>query len=134
MQKHIPTVLVVENQKSLLKVWDEVFKKEGLNVLTAPDGPSALNAAFRWRPDLLIVDLIMSLGLIKKLRENKWGQKVPVMFLSGWLDSESSEEAQTAAAEQSRDFYFHDNWNFDQIVDEVKNKLRLRDLDITSSG
>ena len=126
MQKHIPTVLVVENQKSLLKVWAEVFKREGLNVLTAPDEPSALNAALRWRPDLLVVDLVMPMNLIKKLRENKWGQKVPVMFLSGWFEIQ--------AGNSNKDSYFNDNWSFDQVVNEAKDRLKFTELDGLAAG
>src|SRR5579864_5112234 len=96
MSKYNPTILVVEDEKSLLKAWAELFTKEGLSVLTAPDGQSALSLALRWHPDLLVVDLVMpnsdGLTLVKKLRENKWGQKVPVMFLSGWLSSEPPRE------------------------------------------
>lgn len=122
MEKNVPTILVVEDEKSLLKVWAEIFRREGLNVLSASDEQSAINMALRWRPNLVLVDLVMSISLIKKLRENRWGQTVPVMFLSGWLDMEAIQERGTAASE-TRDSYFHDNWNFDQVVQEVKNKL-----------
>jgi DNA-binding response OmpR family regulator len=124
MNKSNPTILVVEDEKSLLKAWAEIFKREGFNVLTASDGSSALNLALRWRPDLLVVDLVMSLELIKKLRESKWGEKVPVMFLSGWLGTEISEH-EAEEKSQDQDHYFHDNWNFDQVVREVRNKLKF---------
>jgi DNA-binding response OmpR family regulator len=125
MNKQTPTILVVEDEKSLLKAWVEIFKREGLNVLTAPDGQSALNLALKHRPDLLVVDLVLSnsdgLTLIKKLKENKWGQRVPVMFLSGWLSSSFFPEVDNKNL--SKDSYLHDNWSFEQVVKEVKNKL-----------
>lgn len=130
MDNDTPTILVVEDEKSLLKAWAEIFKREGLHVLTAQNGQSALNLALRWHPDLLVVDLVMSnsdgLSLIKKLREDKWGESVPVMFLSGWLGSEPPEEQPPAQNNHSANSYLNDNWNFSQVVAQVKNKLKLR--------
>ena len=127
MNKHVSTILVVEDEKSLLKAWVEIFRREGFNVLTAQDSRSALSLVLKWHPDLLVVDLVLpnsdGLVLVKKLRENKWGQKVPVMFLSGWLGSELSTQDES----RELDSYFHDNWNFDQVVLEVKNKLKFAD-------
>jgi CheY-like chemotaxis protein len=128
MHKDNPIILVVEDEKSLLKAWAEIFRREGLNVLTASYGQSALNLALRWHPDLLVVDLVMAhsdcLTLIKKLRENKWGQNVPVMFLSGWLASEIYEDG-SAATFHHQDYYLDNNWSFSQVVGEVRNKLKL---------
>ncbi len=127
MQQHTPTVLVVEDEKSLLKAWAEIFRREGLNVLTAADGANALNLALRWHPDLLVVDLVMpnsdGLTLIKRLRENKWGQTVPVMFLSSWLGS-GLPDPKDSKEEPLRDFYLHEDWNFEQVVLEVREKLK----------
>ena len=128
MEKHIPTILVVEDEKSLLKAWAEIFKREGLHVLTAQNGENALGLALRWHPDLLVVHLVMSnsdgLVLIKKLREDKWGENVPVMFLSGWLGSDLPEEP-PAKNNSSANSYLNDNWNFSQVVQQVKNKLNI---------
>ena len=121
MNKHVPTILVVEDEKSLLKAWVEVFRKEGFDVLTASDEAGAFNSALRWQPDLLLVDLVMSVNLVKKLRETKWGQQVPVIFLSGWIGPDNSEKEDLAA----RDYYFHDHWDFEQIVSQVKDRIKL---------
>ena len=128
MSKHNPIILVVEDEHSLLKAWAEIFSREGLNVLMASDGKSALNLALKWHPDLLVVDLVMShsggLALIKKLRESKWGQDIPVMFLSGWLASDFPEEEYQKIS-TNKDYYLDNNWSFQQVVREVRNKLQL---------
>lgn len=135
MNKHDPTILIVEDEKSLLKAWAEIFKKQGLSVLTASDGQNALDLALRLHPDLLVVDLVISqsdsLTLIKKLRENKWGQNVPVMFLSGWLASElyGNKQSKVYAHE---DYYLDNGWSFEQVVKEVRNKLKLQQVNEAS--
>ncbi len=123
MEKHTPTILVIEDEKALLKAWAEIFTREGFNVLTTSDPTKAINLAFRWKPDLLLVDLILSeaenLNLTKQFRENKWGQNTPIMFLSGLASHESEPNKKHV-----QDSYLEDNWNFDQVVREVKIKLK----------
>ena len=130
MKTSSSTILVVEDEKSLLNAWAEIFRREGLNVLTAPDGKSALNLALRWRPDLVVVDLVLphsdGLALVKKLRENKWGQKIPVMYLSSRIGPEA--EKKPPSSLEPADSYLEENWSFEQVVREAKNKLSLAKL------
>lgn len=122
MEKHIPKVLVVEDEKSLLKAWIERFGRLGFKVLAAPDGVSAGEIALKDHPDLVVVDLVMpssdGLMLVKKLREDKWGNGVPVMFLNSWQDPEVL--AQEAG---SANFHFAYNWSLEQVVEKVKHRL-----------
>ena len=131
MSKKIPTVLVVEDEESLLKAWAEIFRKEGLDVLTALDAPSAFALAQKYYPDLLIVGLVMdssdTIALIKKLRGSIWGKKIPVMFLSG---SQSVDMVESTEANELplKSFYFHNNWNFSQVLEAVRKRLHYVNL------
>jgi hypothetical protein len=52
------------------------------------------------------------------------------MFLSGWLASEFSEEEYEKISTH-KDYYLDNNWSFQQVVQEVKNKLKLPQFDKT---
>lgn len=121
MNNHKAQILIVEDEKSLLKAWVDRFRKEGLNVITAKNGSEALSLALSLHPDLVLVDLVMpssdGLTLIKKLKEDKWGFRVPVMFLSGWSNPDQS------ADEAAKDDHMDNDWSLDQVVSRVKSKL-----------
>jgi response regulator RpfG family c-di-GMP phosphodiesterase len=123
MQRKQPNVLVVEDEQSLLIAWEEKFKRQGLNVLTATNGRSALKIAFENHPDLVVIDLVLGssegLKVLKTLRENKWGNRVPVVFLNSWQDPETF----NAETRYPLDDYFAYNWNLEQVVERVAQKL-----------
>ncbi len=53
------TILVVEDEPSLQETLANNLKKDGYRVETAGDGRSALEAARRLKPDLIILDLML---------------------------------------------------------------------------
>ncbi|MDR3643265.1 MAG: response regulator [Candidatus Doudnabacteria bacterium] len=136
MQKNLPTILVVEDEKSLLKAWVEAFRREGLNVLAANDADSALNLVLKFRPDLLLVDLVLSnadgFTLIKKIRENKHVESTPVMFLSGWIGSELEDHEEIDPPQEN--YYMDNHWSFEQVISDVRNKLKLSSFSPTANN
>lgn len=128
MQNREAKILVVEDEQSLLQAWAKKFEKQGLNVLTAANGESALEAAFKNHPDLVVIDLVMpsteGLMVIKKLREDKWGNRVPVMFLNSWRDPETFGEISGPVD------YLANNWSFQQVIERVVQKLEIMKLSV----
>jgi len=126
MQKKEAQILVIEDEKPLLKIWEGIFRKEGMDVLTASTGEDALKSAFKNHPDLVVIDLVMpsseGLTVIKKLREDKWGNKVPVVFLNGWRDPEAFTEISGPTD------YMNNNWSLKQVVEKVERKLEVMKL------
>ena len=129
MNYRVPTILVIEDEKSLLKAWVSKFESDGFEVLTAQDGVSAVDQALKKHPDMIVVDLVMpssdGLYVMKKLREDKWGNSVPVMFLSSWRDPENLDEKNSAKEE-----YFSGNWSLEQVVNKVEEKLEVMKLGV----
>jgi CheY-like chemotaxis protein len=52
-------ILVVDEDKSIIKVLRGYLEQSGYQVLTAADGETALHMLRRERPDLVILDLMM---------------------------------------------------------------------------
>lgn len=63
MSEHLdttsPVVLVVDDEAANLESVARIFQKEGLAVLTAPDGEKALELLRRNRVNVLVTDLQM---------------------------------------------------------------------------
>jgi DNA-binding response OmpR family regulator len=84
-----PTVLVVDDEPSILRSLKSVLSRESYSVVLAASGEEALRYAAEAKPDLVILDLalpgISGLEVCRSLRE--WF-KAPILILSV-RDSES---------------------------------------------
>ncbi len=83
------TILLVEDDESLLRILSLLMRERGYEVLAARDGEEALGLALRHLPeiDLLVSDLVMPKMLGKALADKLHQEKpeVQVLFFSGYL-------------------------------------------------
>ena len=65
-------ILVVDDERSILELVTAYLAKEGYEVLTAEDGPSGLKAARTFKPDLIVLDIMLpgidGIELLQQLR------------------------------------------------------------------
>ena len=65
-------ILVIDDEPSIVKLVTAYLKPEGYEVLTATDGPSGLKAARAFKPDLIILDIMLpgmdGIELLSRLR------------------------------------------------------------------
>ena len=54
-----PKILVVDDEPSIYKVVVSYLRKEGYEVYSAADGPGGLKAARTYRPDLIVLDIML---------------------------------------------------------------------------
>ena len=77
-------VLVVEDDRYIRELVAMELEHRGLEVLCAPDGPSGIEAAGRFRPDVVVLDVMLpgldGVGVLKRLRAG--GSRVPVVMLT----------------------------------------------------
>jgi len=82
----LPKVLVVDDEEDVLRFISDALKLEGIEVVTAFDGLSALDMAGSEKPDIIILDIMMPLmngyEVCQQLRSNPSTADIPVMFLS----------------------------------------------------
>lgn len=82
-------ILVVDDEKKILEVVRAYLEREGYTVFTAADGQSALEAADRGHPDLIILDLMLpdlsGEEVCQRLRQES---EVPILMLTAKSDEE----------------------------------------------
>ena len=87
------TILVVEDEKSLRDAVVDILRLKNLIPLEARNGKEGVEVAIGKHPDLILLDLIMpemdGMTALKKIREDVWGEKVPVIILTN-LSANSS--------------------------------------------
>ena len=81
-----PTVLVVEDDPTILALLEVNFEMEGFVVLTAEDGEAGFAVAKEAKPDVIVSDVMMpkmsGLELVKALRGHNGTKRIPVVLLS----------------------------------------------------
>lgn len=94
------TILVVDDDLKILKALELRLKAGGFRVLTAQDGVRALSLAGTHRPDLVIADIWMPVGvgfsLAYRLKETM--PEIPLVFLTASKQAGLKEMAQQVGA------------------------------------
>lgn len=88
------SLLIVDDERSNLKVLTHILGQE-YNIYTATNGKSAIEKAKEYKPDLILLDIIMpdmdGYKTISEMRTHNEIKNIPVIFISG-LDSDEDEE------------------------------------------
>jgi len=91
------TVLIIEDDQIILEMYRDKFQVGKFGVITAMNGEEGLEAATRYHPNLILLDIAMpkmdGMTMMKHLRADSWGQTVPVIILTNLnLDGKLLEE------------------------------------------
>ena len=86
MEKNKKKILIIEDEKLLLEMYQSRFEKEGYRVLTALSGKKGIALAQKEKPDLIILDILMpgidGYEVIKKLKKDSRTQKIIILVFS----------------------------------------------------
>ena len=89
-----PTVLIIEDDRSLAEVITYNFEREGYGILTASDGQDGLAQAQQKLPDVIILDLMLpvidGLEVCKRLRASETTSGIRILMLTA--KAEESDE------------------------------------------
>jgi len=95
-------ILVVDDEELILIALSELLKPKGYEVVTALNGPTALDILSRDRVDLIILDIIMpemsGLEVCRKIRAMENYQDVPIMMLTAKSADEDKQQGMEAGA------------------------------------
>jgi CheY-like chemotaxis protein len=118
-------ILIVEDVSFLQKAMKVILKDAGYDVIIASNGEDGLNKALKKHPDLILLDILMpkmdGMTMLKELRKDPWGKKAPVIILTNLNDKEKLIEA---TKEHVVDYYVKSDWEIDEIVKIVDDKLK----------
>ena len=123
---YVATILLIDDDRSLLDGLAMAFEDDGYDVLTAPDGARGWAAATDKSPDLLVSDVNMpgmdGFTLCRKLREA--GQTLPIVLLTA-RDNEIDE---ALGLELGADDYVSKPFSTRILLARVKALLRRQAL------
>jgi DNA-binding response OmpR family regulator len=79
-------ILVVDDEADILNLLDYTLSRAGFEVVTAADGPEALEKAKRSTPSLIVLDIMLpdmdGTDVLKRLKDNEATRQIPVIMLT----------------------------------------------------
>ena len=116
-------VLVVDDDKATRRVVADAFREEGdaFAVEEAADGRLALELLDAWRPDVVILDVVLpEMGGIDVLKEMRRRSNVPVILLTG----RRAEADRVVGLELGADDYVVKPFSVRELVARVRTVMR----------
>ncbi|MBI5669533.1 MAG: response regulator transcription factor [Chloroflexi bacterium] len=120
----IQRVLVVDDDKQIVRLVRSYLEQAGMSVLTAYDGESAMHAIRRERPDLIVLDLMLperdGWEITRWLRADERLADIPVLMLTARVEDSDK----IHGLELGADDYLTKPFNPLEVVARVKAILR----------
>jgi DNA-binding response OmpR family regulator len=123
---NIPTapILVVDDDAKIVRLVRTYLERDGFMVVTAADGPAALEAIEAHRPALVVLDLMLpeldGRAVIRAVRRDEEAARTPILVLS----ARSSTIDRIAGLEDGADDYLPKPFSPAELVLRVKSILR----------
>jgi DNA-binding response OmpR family regulator len=126
------TVLVAEDDPSILRGLEMNLELEGYDVLSARDGTTVLALAQEQQPDLIVLDIMMpkcdGFSVIRSLRSNN--VDTPVIVLS----ARSDEADKLLGLSLGADDYVTKPFSLPELLARIRNTILRRQRQKTPSG
>ncbi|NLH00093.1 MAG: response regulator transcription factor [Chloroflexi bacterium] len=119
-------VLIIEDDEGILRVLRRALTYEGYQVETALDGETGLKKAREWRPDLLILDLMLpgmdGLEVTQRLRTEG---NIPILMLT----AKDTITDRVLGLDAGADDYMTKPFELDELMARVRALLRRTQLE-----
>jgi two-component system, OmpR family, alkaline phosphatase synthesis response regulator PhoP len=117
-------ILIVDDEKDIVKLLDYNLKKEGFRTVLSYDGRDALALAQKEHPNLIILDLMLpevdGLEVCKNLKKNDLLSNIPVIMLT----AKSLETDKIIGLELGADDYITKPFSPRELLARIKAVLR----------
>jgi two-component system OmpR family response regulator len=115
-------LLVVDDEPNILELLSASLRFAGFDVASAPNGVEALRLARSFRPDLLVLDVMMpemdGFDLVRRLRGE--GSRTPVVFLT----ARDATEDKITGLTLGGDDYVTKPFSLEEVVARIRAVLR----------
>ncbi len=122
MTERPPKVLVVDDEENIRFLVESALQLAGMETAGADDGREGLKVAAEYRPDLIVLDVMMpeldGFAVLERLRDS--GSRVPVIFLTARDSTDDRVRGLTAGG----DDYMVKPFAVAELVARVQLRLR----------
>lgn len=116
-------ILVVDDEPDVVMILRTALQTEGYEVVTASNGPDALEEAAESAPDLMVLDVMMpgmsGFEVLKELKAEPKTSQIPVIMLTGVSEREKIQDALSSGI----DYYLIKPFEFDDLMEKIARAL-----------
>lgn len=127
---HGASILIVDDAAENLRILTRILTQSGYVSRPVPSGKLAIEAAIADTPDLILMDMHMpemsGIDVCRWLKQDDRLKSIPVIFISGLLDTDSIVEAFRVGATD----YISKPFKEEEVLARIKTHLRLRQLNV----
>jgi len=121
MSKNGASILVIDDEREIVRALHRALKAHGYAVLTASSGEEAVQLVAEEHPDLLLLDLLLpGMSGLEVCREVRAGSNVPIIVLS----VKDAERDKVEALDLGADDYVAKPFGIDEVLARVRVALR----------
>jgi CheY-like chemotaxis protein len=123
----MPTILIVEDNAHMHRIYADKFRREGYRVLDAFNGEDGITFAEREKPTVVLLDLMMpgvdGFEVMQKLKSNPATSAIPIFVISNKCQAADIERATMLGAVS----FFHKGMTLlDDLAFEVRRACKLK--------
>lgn len=126
------TILVVDDEESIMDLLVYNLEKEGYNTLKAYDGLAAVEMALKERPDLILLDVMIpkldGISVCKKIRYYLNISTMPILMVS----AKDTESDKIVGLEMGADDYITKPFQIRELMARIKANLRKADAKVNA--
>jgi two-component system phosphate regulon response regulator PhoB len=120
-------ILMVEDDDGLAAVYQARLEAEGFEVKRVPNGEDALSAAVEYRPELILLDVMMpkisGFDVLDILRNTPETVNIKIVMLTALSQPKDKEKAEQLGAD---DYLVKSQVVIADVVDRIKHHLNIQ--------
>lgn len=116
-------ILVVDDEITIVELLTVALQLKGFEVLYAMDARQGLQQTFQYKPDLIIIDIMLpgesGLSLYEKLKASSLADKIPVIFLTAL----NRKQVEASYPDLNEIVIFKKPWDINELTATIQRML-----------
>lgn len=125
MKKKKKKILLIEDEKMLVEMYNKKFIQAGFEVILAFTAEEGLKLAKKEKPDLILLDILLpkknGISFMKSFKRKYSISSIPVIAFSNYDDPITIEEARGLGI---KEYLLKANYTPEEIVKKIKSYLK----------
>jgi DNA-binding response OmpR family regulator len=122
------TILVIEDEKNLRDAITDILRAKNFLFIEAKNGKEGVDQALSKHPDLILLDLLMpemdGMTALKKIREDVWGEHVPVIILTN-LSATDEKLVEDVVTDKPMYYLVKSDWKLHDVISKIEEILNV---------